>query len=311
MGTVAAGMEQRATSFKRGTPTEAGVTMADQRSKRQDRAREQWSMHVFEGVDDVRRLWNRYDVLTVPRQIGSKLVIGFACSDRIVEAALRLRYRIFNVELGHGTAEAEASGIDRDEFDDQMYHLLLLARETGEVVGTYRVQGVTEALARCGVYSAREFELEGLGERLATCAECGRACISESYRKATSLLALWSGLHSFMAAAGKRWLFGCCSVSSHDPDDGWRVMKTLREKGFMHEELRLPATEAFSCGDPLRESDARFGDPFPLPRLFGAYMRLGVRVVSQPALDREFGTIDFLVLADTRNVKMSSMGIDV
>jgi len=261
------------------------------------------------GPGDLADLWNRYDLLAVPKQVGAKLLVGLACSDHCVELALRLRYEVFDRELGHGTEATRGTGIDRDRFDAQMTHLVLVHRDTGRVVGTYRVQTVEQALQHNGIYSGQEFDLGDFESYFPLAAECGRACIEPSFRKATSLLAMWSGLHAFMTMHGKRWLFGCCSISSVEPDDGWRTLKTVRERGSLHPELFLPATPAYACGSPERESHPDLGAPLPLPKLFATYMRLGVRVVSQPALDREFGTIDFLIVADGQAVKMSNLVI--
>jgi putative hemolysin len=268
---------------------------------------EYWTLQPIQAAGEEFSRWNQCDVLTFPAQVGKRLVCGLAASDRCRNAALRLRHEVFCVELEHGSADAE---VDKDQFDDQMSHIVLLEAQTGTLVGTYRIQSVEHAHKHNGLYSAQEFFLEPLGDRLQSAAECGRACIAASFRKATSLLALWSGLNQFMAMNSLRWLFGCCSVSSHDPDDGWRTLKTLRSQNFMHPEILLQATPEFSCGSESRADAPDLGDALPIPKLFAAYMRLGVRVVSLPALDRDFGTIDFLVLADARAVNMSSLGFD-
>ena len=39
-------------------------------------------------------------------------------------------------------------------------------------------------------------------------------------------------------------------------------------------------------------------ETFKLPSLFHTYLRYGARVCGGPAIDREFGTSDFLVLLD-------------
>ncbi len=260
-------------------------------------------------LDDLRRKWNETDVLIVPNHAGRRLVAGFACSDRAVEEALHLRYEVFNVELGHGIDASAITGLDRDEYDDHMTHLLLLESETRKIVGTYRLQTVSHALKHAGIYSAQEYDMSGFSRYFDLSVECGRACIAPEYRKAASLLILWTGLRAFMTLAGKRWLFGCCSISSHEPDDGWRALKTIRDGEFLDPELFVKATPDFSCGDPSREFDSDLGDAIPLPKLFSSYMRLGARVISEPAIDRAFGTIDFLVLADGLNVNMSKLGL--
>ena len=35
-----------------------------------------------------------------------------------------------------------------------------------------------------------------------------------------------------------------------------------------------------------------------IPTLFGTYLRYGAKVMGHPAIDREFGTIDFLTILD-------------
>jgi hypothetical protein len=54
------------------------------------------------GGGDLRGFWNQVDLLTAPGQKSSRYLVGFACSDRCLEMALRLRYEIFNIELNEG-----------------------------------------------------------------------------------------------------------------------------------------------------------------------------------------------------------------
>ena len=254
-------------------------------------------------LSDIQALWNTCDVLTPANKFSNRFVIGFACSDLCVEHVLRLRYNVFNLELGHGLRSSDASGLDRDQYDDQMTHLVLLDRESGAVVGTYRIQTVRHALQHKGIYSAQEYDLSSFAPYFDATVECGRACIAPDYRREKSLLALWHGLHAFIGLTDQRYLFGCCSISSTDPDDGWRAMRTLREKDLFHPELLLPATAEYSCGPAGREFEADLEGMVELPRLFNSYMKLGARVISEPAYDREFGTIDYLVLADVEHLQ--------
>jgi putative hemolysin len=39
-----------------------------------------------------------------------------------------------------------------------------------------------------------------------------------------------------------------------------------------------------------------------IPPLFASYLALGARVISDPAIDRQFGTIDFLVSLDVEEL---------
>ena len=39
-----------------------------------------------------------------------------------------------------------------------------------------------------------------------------------------------------------------------------------------------------------------------LPALFAAYLRIGASIIGGPAIDRDFGTLDFLALLDTESL---------
>lgn len=190
-----------------------------------------------------------------------------------------------------------------------MTHLVVLDNTSGRVVGTYRLQTAAQALEGSGFYSAREYDLTPLEPFFPELVEAGRACIARDHRSLGALMALWLGIGAFMNLHGSRYLFGCCSLTSRDPDDGWRALKTLRAKGHLHPIHELTTREPFRCGANLREFSPDLGPSIPLPKLFGIYMQLGAWVISEPAIDREFGTVDFLVLLDGKRVKFSPLDV--
>jgi putative hemolysin len=248
------------------------------------------------------------DLWTLPGEESDRYVVGFAASDRCIELALRLRYEVFNLELNEGLPTSHMTGLDRDAFDAQMTHLVVLDRSTGAVVGTYRMQTGLQAMASGGgLYSAQEYDLTDLRPYFDQIVECGRACIAREHRSVAVLAMLWRGLGAFCQHHRQRWLFGCCSLTSQDPDDGWRALKTIRANGYLHESLFLPARPAMSCGSVSREFDPDLGPAIKLPKLFAAYMRLGVKVISEPAIDREFRTVDFLILFDSTRANVKTL----
>jgi len=262
-----------------------------------------------QSVDDLRAQWGHADLLTQPQLDRGKYIAGIAASERCIEEALRLRYEIFNVELGEGLASARETGMDRDEFDDQMTHLVLVEKATGRIVGTYRVQTVRHALAHHGIYSAREYDLTAFAPYFDEAIELGRAGLAQEHRSLTAIILLWHAIGMFMNIFDQKYLFGCSSINSRDPDDGWRTLKTIRANDWLHPDLFLRATAEFSCGDAGREFDPDIGEAMPLPKLFRTYMKLGARVCSEPAVDREFGTVDFLILLDGHNVQLSRLDV--
>ena len=51
-----------------------------------------------------------------------------------LQAVRRLRYAVFNVELGEGLAGAHETGLDADAFDRRQ-HLMVIEEDSGAVVG--------------------------------------------------------------------------------------------------------------------------------------------------------------------------------
>ena len=267
-----------------------------------------FTIQEISSAADLERARGEADIYAFPSANRGKYITGIAGTRRCVEEALQLRFRIFNIELGEGLNSSRDTGLDEDEFDDQMTHLVLLHRHSGELVGTYRMQTVAQAMAAGGMYSAREYDLTQLEPYFDKLVELGRACLAAEHRKLAAIMNLWLGIGAFMNLHASRYVFGCCSLTSVDPDDGWRALKTIRSNGHLHPELLLPANEAHSCGPASRENDPELS-AIPLPKLFRAYMRIGTKVISEPAIDREFGTVDFLVLLDGHRVKKKTLDV--
>lgn len=225
--------------------------------------------------------------------------VRFARDEADLERVLRLRFDVFNAELGEGLESSWASGLDEDEFDRGCHHLML-EHANGELVGTYRMQTAEMARAGSGFYCDQEFELSHLPDDvLAGAVELGRACIARAHRNGLALFALWRGLASYLSWSRKRYLFGCCSLSSQDPRDGAAMLARLTREGRVSRELAVVPRPSHAC--PITDEDAAHA--LEVPRLFGTYLRYGAEACGPPAIDRAFGTIDFLIVLDLASVK--------
>jgi putative hemolysin len=221
--------------------------------------------------------------------------LRFARDAADLEALQRLRFEVFNRELAEGLAESWTTGLDRDPIDATCHHLMLCAR-SGAVVGTYRMQTLEQANAGAGLYCDGEFDLAPLRARVEHGVELGRACIVREHREGNALFALWRGLAAYLAWSRKRWLFGCCSLTSRVPAEGRALWRLLDAQGHVDHEHQAPVRAAYAC-----ESSEVVGAP-KVPRLFRTYLRHGGKVCSGPALDHAFGTIDYLMVLDARAV---------
>jgi len=264
---------------------------------------------AFKSADDLNQGWGDCDVLALSPRPNDRYITGFAHSDRCLEAAQRLRYEVFNLELQEGLASSIATGLDKDAFDGIMHHLVLVEPESDRVVGTYRLQSVRDVATLDAIYSAQEYDLRPLQPLFEHAVELGRACLAVEHRNFRAMIALWLGIGAYMNSVQARHLFGCCSLTTQDPDDGWRALKAIREGNCLHDTLLLDPRPEHSCGDPARERAPDLGQSLKLPKLFRTYLRLGAKVISLPAIDREFGTIDFLVLLDGKQVALSRLDV--
>lgn len=225
--------------------------------------------------------------------------VRFARSADELVAAQRLRFEVFNVELGEGLEASWQMGLDRDRFDPVFHHLLVLEQASGEVVGTYRMQTAAMARENFGFYSDTEFDLDPLPASVIDASvEVGRACVALRHRNTQVLFLLWRGLALYMTTNHLRFLFGCCSLTSQDPEEGRAVMAQLEASGQVHPEIRLLPRPGFECYRDDEPAAAVSRRRVKIPKLFRIYLRHGALVCGPPAIDREFETIDFLVLFD-------------
>ncbi len=228
-----------------------------------------------------------------------KYEIRFARTTEELDQILRLRYVVFNQELGEGLEESRHTGRDDDGLDWRFHHLLIRERRAGTVVGTYRMQTAEMAGALGGFYSAGEFDLQVMPpDLMAQSVEIGRACVEKHHRNGRVLHLLWRGLATYLLWNDKRFLFGCCSLTSQDQALGVSTHRYLEQRGYLHPSVSIPPLEEARC---VSEPDTRQPEAH-IPALFQSYLNLGAKVCGPPAIDRLFKTIDFLVMLDVESL---------
>ncbi len=221
-----------------------------------------------------------------------------AKSKEDVRAAQGLRFLVFNLELQEGLESSFLTLRDEDTYDAACDHLLV--ESAGEVVGTYRMQTGVRAAQHGGFYSAQEFDLTPFEVVRSQVLELGRACVHSEHRNLQVLSLLWRGIVQYAKEHGCRYLVGCSSLTSQDPEEGLAVYQMLSQKHLAPKEFQTLPLPAWECPVPRQERE-----PAPVPRapkLLTAYLSLGAKICAPPALDREFKTIDFLTLLDLENL---------
>ena len=249
------------------------------------------------------------------------------------DAACRLRFRVFNIELGEGLESSYQTGRDMDRFDQCCEHLLVEDKledsPPRRIVGTYRMQSGATAARNLGYYSAQEFSFAPYEPLRPGILELGRACIAREHRTPEVLTLLWRGIAQYACDMGLRYLVGCSSINSQDPAEGWQMYSQLEPYKVSPEFETLP-TAAFACpieqqrayaqpshcqSESIQSAQIQSGQmqsaqaqpaPPKIPKLLRTYLAIGARIAAPPAWDRAFGTIDFLTLLDLKLLSSSA-----
>ncbi|HMD41273.1 MAG TPA: GNAT family N-acyltransferase [Candidatus Acidoferrum sp.] len=229
----------------------------------------------------------------------NQLSVGVAQNLEDLIDCQRLRYLVFNCELGEGLEGSSRDGLDRDRFDYIFDHLLVRDATTGKLVGTYRMQSGFRAKGNLGYYSEQFFDFTPFESIRAEVLELGRACVHTEYRNTAVLHMLWKGIARYATSCGARYLLGCSSLSSQDENEGIALYESLKEKYLIEPTLRTEPRPEVLC----RHSETAAIPPPPkMPRLFRAYLDVSARLCGPPAIDRAFKTIDFLTLIDLQHI---------
>ena len=227
-----------------------------------------------------------------------RYTVKFAKTEEEVDKALRLRYHIFKNELDRNFSFEE--GRDKDAYDDQAHHLLVLNNETDKIIGTYRLQSYEQAMAGNGFTSNVRFHLEQFPDHvLKNAVEVGRACISEEHRSGRVLFLLWKGLAGYLEHFNKRYLFGYAALETKKPNVALQTYEYLKKHEHLHSEYYLEARDEYKLEwseemEPTDEVD--------IPPLFQNYIQVGSKVCGGPSWDRELNLLHFLILLDVEAI---------
>jgi putative hemolysin len=236
------------------------------------------------------------------------LEVRLAETESEVEAAQRLRYRVFYEEMSAvPSPEMREHRRDFDLFDGFCDHMLVVDRAALEddgqpaVVGTYRLMRDADARRAGGFYSSGEYDVEGLlaatphGARLV---ELGRSCVLDTYRvKPVTMQLLWRGVMAYVARFSIDTMFGCASLHGTNPDALALQLSYLHHFHPMAGPVRVRARpELYVEMDRISEQDIDRREALrTLPPLVKGYLRAGAEIGDGAVVDRQFCTTDVFI----------------
>lgn len=231
------------------------------------------------------------------------LKVQIATTQAGVEAAQRLRHRIFYQEMGATpTAEVVRLGRDVDRFDAHCDHLLVIdpARADAPVVGTYRMLRRSVAERCGGFYSEDEYRLDPILARPGEVLEVGRSCVDLDYRNRAVMQLLWQGIAAYVWRHEVGLLFGCASLPGTNPMQMKRALAFLHHNFLAPQHLRpraVPERHVRLDVMPADRIDAAAAWR-ELPPLIRGYLRVGGRIGDGAVIDPQFNTTDVCIVLD-------------
>ena len=237
------------------------------------------------------------DASVLPTISSSRYTVKLAKDPVEVQAALRLRYEIFGEELDRTPEVDQTQRLDKDQYDDQFYHLVVIDKESGQVIGTYRLQTYERAANGLGFTTNFRFCLHQFpNEVLKSAMEVGRACIAREHRSGMVLYLLWKGLAAYLIYFQKRYLFGYAALDTDNPYTAHRTFDYLKQHDYLHPHIWIERREGFTQPEAWPDSDD--GHSIDLPLLFQNYLNVGAQICGGPSFDDSYQLIHFLILLD-------------
>jgi putative hemolysin len=224
------------------------------------------------------------------REPQRRLTHGLARTQHELEAAQRIRFKVFAEEMGAKLPSAHL-GLDIDRFDNFCDHLLVRDHGNEKVVGTYRILPPEQAVKAGGYYSETEFDISRLAHLRDRMVEVGRSCVHEDYRDGATITQLWSGLADYVTKNNHEYLIGCASISM---GDGGHYAASVFNK--IHKLHAAPAEYRVfpHCRLPLESLNQNLD--VIVPPLIKGYLRLGAYIAGEPAWDPDFNCADVFIL---------------
>ncbi|KIN61147.1 Ornithine-acyl[acyl carrier protein] N-acyltransferase [Sulfitobacter noctilucae] len=228
--------------------------------------------------------------------------VTLATSTEDLRAAQRLRYDVFITELGgSGPLVDHDTRLEQDRFDPFYDHLLLREKDSGAVIGVYRLMHPENALKAGGYYCEAEFDLSPLLASGRRVMELGRSCVRADHRGGMAMFHLWSALARYVADHRIDVLFGAASFQGTEIAPIAPSLSLLHQRHLAPPDLRVRAHEkAFQNMDLVAKADLDARTAMTqMPSLMKAYLRSGGYVGEGAFVDHAFNTVDVCLILDT------------
>lgn len=227
-----------------------------------------------------------------------------------IEAAQRLRYKVFCEEMG-GVPSEEGLRLKRDfdVFDTVCDHLLVIDEtlpDSSQVVGTYRLLRRAPMEVVGAFYTESEYDISCLKALPdAKLLELGRSCVDANYRNRAVMQLLWRGIGAYVSLHGITHMFGCASFNGTHPEAHAEALSYLYHYHLAPVEIRARALpHLYNDMNMMPKEQINVKEAFAkLPALLKGYIRVGGFVGDGAFIDRVCNTTDVNIVVPSEGIR--------
>jgi len=235
------------------------------------------------------------------------LAVRIARSEKEIEAAQMLRYRVFYDEMGcSASEEVQAKKRDFDGFDVYCDHLLVLDYDLpasgSQVVATYRLLRRSQMQKHLkAFYSEDEFNIAAIKNEKGEILELGRSCVDANYRNRSAMQLLWRGIGAYVTQYDIKLMFGCASFFGTDVKEHAVPLSYLYHYHLAPQGIRAVALpERYVEMNLVPKEEINVKRAFAaLPSLIKGYLRLNGYIGLGAVIDSHFNTVDVGIVVQT------------
>ena len=250
------------------------------------------------------------------KALANKVVAGhyevaFARSQAEIEASQELRYKVlFKEGNGKITDEMLESKREVDQWDEYGYHVIVIDKRHGDIVGCVRFVSTNKLPKGMKSYTEQYFDMDKLLSNYQNPLELSRACVSAGKRDGVVLLLIWKFAMEFINQSGFDMMFGCASFSSTNYMVHAPILHYLRENNLAPAELMpKPIVDShikiqdIDFDEHSEENKKFFGKRLKVPTLLRGYLKLGAKVSDSAIIDPEFNTTFLCIYVDSEKMQ--------
>ncbi|MDK3073097.1 GNAT family N-acyltransferase [Sedimentitalea sp. JM2-8] len=193
---------------------------------------------------------------------------------------------------------------DSDAFDAECRHMMVLDRQTDELVCCFRIRLFQGAADLDRSYSAQFYDLTRLSGFPGRIAELGRFCVRPGRRDPDILRIAWGALARFVDANDIGLLTGCSSFAGTEVSaylDSFALLKAAH-LAPMRWMPGIKSGEVFRYSELVRHSPDRTRGLAQMPPLLRSYLRMGGWVSDHAVVDRQMNTLHVFTALETEAI---------